>query len=206
VIGILDYGVGNVGAFLRIYHSNNIKAMAVSSPNDFDLTDKIILPGVGAFDSSMKKINSSGLRDPLDNFVLHHKKPILGVCIGMHMLGNFSEEGNLEGLNYINGHTKKITFSNEERPSILPHMGWNDIIVHKKDSIWTNINLEQGFYFLHSYHFVQEESELVLASSDYNNTKLTCAVKQNDIYGFQFHPEKSLSNGSNLLKNFAHII
>lgn len=203
MIGILDYGVGNVGAFLRIFHSNNIDAMPVKNPDDFNSINKLILPGVGSFDNSMNKLEVSGLRSELDNFVLNLKKPLLGVCIGMHMLGEKSEEGVLNGLGYINGAVKKIDFESSNQFTILPHMGWNDIIVKKNDSIWDNINLEQGFYFLHSYHFVAQRGEDILACSEYNSS-FTCAIRYKNIYGFQFHPEKSLSNGVNLLKNFAN--
>ena len=111
MIGVLDYGVGNVGAFLRIFHSQNIPAVRVNSSNSFHQVDKLVLPGVGAFDSAIGKLNSSGLRDSLDNFVLNLELPLLGVCIGMHMLGNCSEEGVDRGLCYIDGVTKKLSTS-----------------------------------------------------------------------------------------------
>jgi len=202
VIGILDYGVGNIEAFLKIYHSLNMAAIPVRSSSDFDSIDKIILPGVGSFDSAMEKLNNSGLRDTLDEFVINRDLPLLGVCIGMHMLGRSSEEGSMGGLSYISGHTEKISFIDSNITPLLPHMGWNNIITSRQDPIWKDVNLEQGFYFLHSYCFRVEDSEAIIGLSDYGS-RFPCAVKSGGVFGFQFHPEKSLTNGIQLLRNFA---
>ena len=202
MIGILDYGVGNVGAYLRIFYSQNISVIPIRSTNDFKLVDKIILPGVGSFDPAMRKLNNSGLRDALDRMVLLEHKPLLAVCIGMHMLGRSSEEGSLSGLGYIAGVTKKLPSSLMERQLILPHMGWNDIIMGRDEDIWEGISAAEGFYFLHSYAFCPDTTACVIGTSDYS-INFACAVKSSNIYGFQFHPEKSLSNGLRLLRNFA---
>ena len=202
MIGILDYGVGNVGAYLRIFHNQNIPVMPISSVSDFKVVDKIILPGVGAFDSAMTKLNESGLRDELDEMVLQRSKPILAVCIGMHMLGRDSEEGSMSGLGYIEGSTKKMGNASKDTVLMLPHMGWNEIDVVRDDDIWTGINNKQGFYFLHSYAFLPDAKESIIGSSLYGGN-FTCAVRSWNVYGFQFHPEKSLSNGLRLLRNFA---
>jgi glutamine amidotransferase len=202
MIGILDYGVGNVGAFLRIFHYQNIPVMPISSAKDFELVDKIILPGVGSFDTAMRKLNESGLRDVLDKKVLEEQKPLLAVCIGMHMLGNSSEEGSLPGLGYIAGVTKNLTNSINNKALILPHMGWNDILINTNVKIWNGIRASEGFYFLHSFVFCPDVSTTIIGNSNYG-ANFTCAVKSSNIYGFQFHPEKSLSNGLRLLKNFA---
>ena len=198
MIGILDYGIGNVGAFQRIFHSQNIKSISVNAPSDFKKISKIIIPGVGAFDGAMKALNESGLRDNLDRFALEQKRPVVGICIGMHMLGNHSEEGSLEGLGYIKGYTK-ILDRKSDMNILLPHMGWNDIIV-EKEKIWTGIDLQQGFYFLHSYCYIPEQQEDTIGKSEYSE-EFSCAVKSKSVYGFQFHPEKSLANGIQLLKN-----
>ena len=202
MIGILDYGVGNVGAYLRIFHSQNISVMPIKSATDFELVDKIILPGVGAFDSAMRKLNDSGLRDTLDEMVLKQSKPLLAVCIGMHMLGRHSEEGSLAGLGYIAGVTKALPHSVKNKSLMLPHMGWNEIGILRDDDLWTGINTREGFYFLHSYAFSPDCVEATIGTSDYG-ISFACAVKSSNIYGFQFHPEKSLSNGLRLLRNFA---
>ena len=202
MIGILDYGVGNVGAYLRIFHGPNIPVMPIRSVNDFELVDKIILPGVGSFDSAMRKLNSSGLRDALDHTVLKEHKPLLAVCIGMHMLGRCSEEGSLSGLSYIAGVTKKLPNSFKDKALTLPHMGWNDIVMVRDEDIWEGISAAEGFYFLHSYAFYPDTTVSKIGTSDYG-FNFVCAVRSSNIYGFQFHPEKSLSNGLRLLKNFA---
>lgn len=203
MIGILDYDIGNVGAFLRIFHSQNIEAISIKRPNDFCNVDKIVLPGVGAFDTAMDKLNNSGLRSDLDNFVLRQEKPILGVCIGMHMLGLSSDEGTAEGLGYINGRTIDMRTNDSSNPNILlPHMGWNDVSTLGDSSIWDNVDLEQGFYFLHSYTFKATDPQSVIGISNYHN-QIVSAVRSGNIYGFQFHPEKSLGNGIQLLTNFA---
>ena len=202
MIGVLDYGVGNVGAYLKIFHGQNIPVMPIRSPNDFQLVDKIILPGVGSFDSAMRKLNESGLRETLDHAVLKDHKPLLAVCIGMHMLGRSSEEGSLSGLGYIAGVTKKLTHSFTGKALILPHMGWNDIFMVQEVDIWEGISAPEGFYFLHSYGFCPDTITSIIGTS-YYGVDFACAVRLSNIYGFQFHPEKSLSNGLRLLRNFA---
>ena len=200
MIGILDYGVGNVGAFLRIFHNQNIKAIPIKVSKDFSKIDKLILPGVGSFDGAMSKLNNSGLRSELDKFVLENEKPLLGVCIGMHMLGLSSEEGSEKGLGYIKGHTVHI---GTKTPRVmLPHMGWNNITINSASPIWTDINLQEGFYFLHSFVFEALDQNSIFAVTTYHD-EIVCAVKNKNIYGFQFHPEKSLGNGIQLLTNFA---
>ena len=201
MIGILNYGVGNVGAYLKIFHSQDIPVMPIGSASDFRLVDKIILPGVGAFDSAMRKLNKSNLRDALDNAVLHEKKTLLAVCIGMHMLGDSSQEGSLSGLGYIAGFTKELTSPLKGESLKLPHMGWNEITI-KNEGIWKGINVTEGFYFLHSYAFYPDVEADIIGTCNYG-LNFSCAVKSSNIYGFQFHPEKSLSNGIRLLKNFA---
>ena len=204
MIGVLDYGVGNVGAFLRIFHGQNIPAMPIKVSSDFKSVDKLILPGVGAFDSAMSHLNNSGLRGELDKLVLEKKIPLLAVCIGMHMLGNSSEEGLSEGLGYIEGHTVKMPMYVNDSKVLLPHMGWNDINKKDDDAIWKDVNVREGFYFLHSYEFVPESKESEIGTSEYEHI-FACEVRLSNVYGFQFHPEKSLQNGINLLTNFASL-
>ena len=202
MIGILDYGVGNVGAYLRIFHSHNIPVKPIRSADDFKEAEKIILPGVGAFDSAMQQLNESGLREQLDSFVLERHKPLLAVCIGMHMLGRSSEEGELPGLGYIAGVTRRLSVRPKEKTMILPHMGWNDVEIDSKEFIWKGIRVKEGFYFLHSYAFVPDQTESTIGSSVYGY-RFSVGVRSGNVYGFQFHPEKSLLNGVTLLKNFA---
>jgi imidazole glycerol-phosphate synthase subunit HisH len=204
LIGVLDYGVGNVSAFLRAFYLNDVPAKAVSSPDDYESVSKLILPGVGAFDSAMGKLNNSGLRNKLDYLVMEENTPLLGVCIGMHMLGRASAEGNLDGLGYISGVTEKLQRKTNNEVMVLPHMGWNDVSVPREDDIWEGINLKEGFYFLHSYAFLPDQSNSTIGYSVYSES-FACAIRSSNVYGFQFHPEKSLSNGIKLLTNFAKL-
>ena len=187
-----------------MFYLSNISAKAISSPSDFESVSKIILPGVGAFDAAMGKLNNSGLRDKLDYLVMQENIPLLGVCIGMHMLGRSSSEGTLNGLGYISGITSKLEAKINNNRIVLPHMGWNEIYISNKNDIWNCIDLKKGFYFLHSYAFIPDQNNSIIGYSSYGK-KFACAIKSSNVYGFQFHPEKSLSNGIKLLTNFANI-
>ena len=201
MIGIINYGLGNVKAILNLYNYHNVQAKLISSKKDFDLIDRLILPGVGSFDNAIKLFNSSGMREVTEKMVFEKKMPLLGICVGMQMLGNNSEEGNQKGLSWINGDIKKIDFINEKLP--LPHLGWNKITLTKKSKILNGLD-NHYFYFLHSYYFFENEIDLKIATFEYQ-TKFTCAVNKDNIYGVQFHPEKSHSSGSDLLINFSKI-
>ena len=201
MIGIINYGLGNVKAILNLYNYHSIKAKLISTKKDFDLIDRLILPGVGSFDNAINLFNSSGMREETEKLVIGKKIPILGICVGMQMLGNNSEEGKQKGLSWINGNIKKINFFNEKLP--LPHLGWNKITTTKNSKILKGLN-NHYFYFLHSYFFSENENDLQIATFDYQS-KFTCAVNKDNIYGVQFHPEKSHSSGEELLINFSKI-
>tara|TARA_B110000259_G_C14034431_1_gene408546 strand:- start:6877 stop:7503 length:627 start_codon:yes stop_codon:yes gene_type:complete len=202
MISILDYGVGNLNAFCTIYKRLNIDVEIVSTAEAVLRSSHIILPGVGAFDTAMDKLNKSGMRDALDKAVYDKKTPILGVCIGMHMLGNSSEEGSEEGLGYIEGDVCSMGSIIVNEDYHLPHMGWNNITSDNENHpIWKDIDSSRGFYFLHSYFFKPKNKSSIFASCNYGND-FTCAIQEENIFGFQFHPEKSLNNGIHLLRNF----
>ena len=150
MIGIINYGLGNVKAILNLYNYHRIKAKLVSTIDDFDLIDRLILPGVGSFDNAINLFNESGMREKTEKLVLEKKIPFLGICVGMQILGNSSEEGKQKGLCWINGDIKKINFFNKKLP--LPHLGWNKISLTKNSKILKGLN-NQYFYFLHSYFF-----------------------------------------------------
>ena len=197
-ICIIDYQLGNIKAFKNIYDNLNISAEIVSKKEQFEGATHLILPGVGSFDWAISKLNKSGLRETLDNLVLKKKIPILGVCIGLHIMASKSEEGLLSGLNWIDGNVKK--FNND---NILPHMGWNQIKPFKNSMIFRDIkNLE--FYFLHSFYFKVKEENHILSVTEYNDV-FTSAINRDNIYGTQFHPEKSHQSGIKLLENFSKI-
>tara|TARA_B100000427_G_C15485160_1_gene584927 strand:+ start:389 stop:1006 length:618 start_codon:yes stop_codon:yes gene_type:complete len=205
MIGIISYGLGNINAFSNIYKSLDIPSIIVNKYEELDNVKKIILPGVGAFDDAMNKFNESGLRDPVEKMVLKNNIPLLGVCVGMQILGDSSDEGSQKGLGWINGKIKLIDTSNISHQTKLPHMGWNSIsIINNNDPLFNNINNGDRFYFLHSYYFKCKDNKQVIAESKYG-IDFSCAVKINNIYGVQFHPEKSLKNGIKLLYNFANI-
>ena len=202
MIGILNYGLGNVKAILNLYNYHRVKAKLINSKNDFDLVERLILPGVGSFDNAIKLFSLSGMRDEVEKFVLEKKMPILGICVGMQILGFRSEEGNENGLNWINGEIRKINFSHQKLP--LPHIGWNEVSLKLKDPLFENINDKRSFYFVHSYKF-QCDDEFVVATTNYGQN-INAAVQKGNVFGVQFHPERSQKKGLYLINNFVNYI
>lgn len=204
MIAIVDYGSGNIKAISNIYERLNIEVRVVDSPKGVDQASKIILPGVGAFDDSMVRLNQSGLREAIDRQVLENQVPVLGVCVGMQMMACKSEEGSEFGLGWFDS-SRVVRFDDSTIPHKpkLPHMGWNNARLVQENSIFSGVDEDKGFYFLHSYHFICEP-EHRLAVTDYG-MEFVSAVCMNNIFGFQFHPEKSHSNGVNIFKNFAEL-
>jgi imidazole glycerol-phosphate synthase subunit HisH len=203
MIGIVDYGLGNIRAFLNIYKNLNIPAITIRTADELSDADRIILPGVGSFDWAMERLNTSGMRDALDEVVLSKKRPVLGVCVGMQMLARRSEEGQLPGLGWIPAEVKRFDESGFTQKTHLPHMGWNDAAPRAVDSLFRNME-NPRFYFLHSYYFLPEDSEHILATTYYNG-EFACAIRARHVFGTQFHPEKSHQWGIQLLSNFAEI-
>ena len=204
MITIINYGSGNISAIANVYKRINVPYQIADKPGDVEGAEKIILPGVGAFDETMSILDQSGFRAALDKEVLINKVPVMGICVGMQILARRSEEGILPGLGWINGEVKKIDKSLIVQRPKVPHLGWNSIKVLKNTSLFEGIDTETGFYFLHSYYFDCFEKEDVLTETMYG-TNFASAVNHENIYGVQFHPEKSHQNGVNLLKNFAHL-
>ena len=204
MIAIIDYGSGNIQAIKNIYKKLKIECKFVSEPTQLNDVDKIILPGVGAFDEAMTQLNESGMREVLDLMVLEQKIPVLGVCVGMQIMAASSDEGKLDGLGWFDAQVKMFDESIIKHKPKLPHMGWNEIQPKNEHPIFTSIDVEKGFYFLHSYYFECNEDKDILASTFYGDI-FDCAVNKGNIFGFQFHPEKSHSNGINLFKNFAEL-
>ncbi len=201
MIGILDYGIGNIGSIKNMLHKTGERnVLFLKKPSDFDAVDKIILPGVGSFDRGMELLDESGLREALDENVLEKRKPVLGICLGMQMLGKASEEGCKPGLAYMDFYCKRFSFSD---PTIkIPHMGWDHVEINKPEScLLYEIKEKPRFYFVHSYHAVCADETDVLLSCDYGY-KFAAAVQRDNVYGTQFHPEKSHIFGLTLLKNF----
>ena len=201
MIAIVDYGLGNVRAFANVYKSLNIPARIVNQPIELKEINKVILPGVGAFDYAMHKLETSGIKEALEEKVLVHKVPVLGVCVGMQMLARSSEEGHLPGLGWIDGIVKKFDFSLIKNSTCVPHMGWNNVSPIKKNGLFQQLDRQSLFYFLHSYYFQCEKKADIIAVTDYGGV-FTSAVDSGNVFGVQFHPEKSHKYGLNLFRNF----
>lgn len=202
MIGILDYGLGNILAFVNVYKRLHNPARVVRRPADLAGVTKMILPGVGAFDHAMVLFNQSGLRPAVEELVFGRQVPIMGICVGMHMLADSSEEGKLPGLGWIKGKVTRISATGVSGAVRLPHMGWNDILVSGHPFLFRGLETDARFYFLHSYYFAADRVEDVLASVEYGN-RFTCAVGHGQVMGVQFHPEKSHRFGAKLLQNYA---
>jgi len=204
MIGIIDYGSGNVQAIATIYKNININYQVISKPEDLDKADKLILPGVGAFDATMQKLIDSGLKDKLNELVLDKKIPILGICVGLQVMGYKSDEGKLPGLGWIAGKVSRFDETKIKFKPKLPHMGWNTINDVQNHKLFEGIDHDFGFYFVHSFYFECEKEQNILTTSNYGG-EFTSSIYANHIFGTQFHPEKSHGNGVQLFKNFAEL-
>lgn len=204
MIKIVNYGSGNIQAILNIYKQLNINCFVANTPEELLGTTKLILPGVGSFDETMKQLMDSGFKKELDILVLEHKIPVMGICVGMQILAKRSDEGKLNGLGYIDAEVKKFDSSKILEKPHLPHMGWNSIEPTKNHKIFENIEFENGFYFLHTYYFSCHTEEDILARTNYSGN-FASAVNHHNVFGMQFHPEKSHHNGVQLFKNFANL-
>lgn len=204
MIAIVDYGSGNVAAIANIYKSLNVPHMVTSDCDELARADRFILPGVGAFDVTMRHLTDSGMFNLLNEQVLGLKKKVLGICVGMQVLAESSEEGELPGLGWIPGRVRKIDASLLPGNPKLPHMGWNSIHLKKESHMLNSVDVERGFYFLHSYYFDATNADDVSATVQYG-MEIPCAVERDNVFGMQFHPEKSHSNGVAVFRNFAEL-
>jgi glutamine amidotransferase len=203
VITLLDYGLGNIEAFVNIYKRLNFPVAVASTADQLANAEKIILPGVGSFDWAMARLEESGMRHCLDDLVRVKKRPVLGVCVGMQIMANCSEEGKLPGLGWIDAEVKRFEAGGFSQQTYLPHMGWNDVSPRDTECLFKGINTPR-FYFLHSYYFAPAKADDVGGVTDYNGY-FASAVRSGNVFGTQFHPEKSHQWGISLLKNFAEL-
>lgn len=202
MIHIVDYGLGNIGAFLTLYKRQNVPAVAVTTGDELAQADHILLPGVGSFDHAMQLLNASGMRETLDHMVKEKQVPVLGVCVGMQILGDASDEGRDAGLGWIPGRIRDLGGRGPAHQGLpLPHMGWNDIAPTRPIPLLKDI-ADPRYYFLHSFYFDNADPADSAATVGYGSD-FTCIVNRGNVWGVQFHPEKSHSFGMALLKNFA---
>ena len=204
MITIIDYGVGNVFAFQNVFKRLNIPSKIAKCENDLMGSSKLILPGVGHFDYAMSQLNNSGMRDRLDELVLTEKIPVIGICVGMQMMAKKSDEGTLDGLCWIDAYVKKFDEATINHHTKLPHMGWNDVKPNENHPLFRGLEQEAIFYFLHSFYFKCSNQENSISKTDYG-INFSSSVQHDNVYGVQFHPEKSHSYGERLLENFAKL-
>jgi glutamine amidotransferase len=201
MIVVVDYGMGNLASLLNIMKKIGVKALISSSISDIEKADKLVLPGVGAFDNGMKNLNDLGVLPVLSARVLQDKVPILGVCLGMQLFTKKSQEGTLPGLGWIDAETVRFKFEGESNKLKVPHMGWNIARPLHCNSLFQGLEKDARFYFVHSYHVMCNRDEDVLGRTHYGYDFVSAIQKEN-IMGTQFHPEKSHKFGKTLLKSF----
>jgi len=204
MLTIVDYGVGNLASIKNMLKKTGAEALISSDREDILAADKLILPGVGAFDTCVEKLQASGLLDAVNKKALEEKTPVLGVCVGLQLLMEGSEEGKLPGLGWIGG--RVIRFRQDQLPPQLkiPHMGWTDVEVCKPSGLFDNMYEDPRFYFVHSYHLQLEDREDALVEATYGYA-FVAGVQRGNIMGVQFHPEKSHKFGMKLLENFVNL-
>ncbi len=202
MIVVVDYGMGNLGSILNMLKKVGVKDAKVSSdPKDIEQANKLILPGVGAFDTGMQRLRETGLIGLLNEKVLKAKTPTLGVCLGMQLLTKVSEEGELPGLGWLDAETIRFRFDQKKTGLKIPHMGWNTVKVQREGTLFKDMYPEPRFYFVHSFHVVSHNPKDVLATTEYGYDFVS-VIQQGHIMAAQFHPEKSHKFGMKLYKNF----
>lgn len=201
-IVIIDYGMSNLGSITRALEECDADVLVSDNPEDLKKAEKIVLPGVGAFGDGMKSLNEKGWTKIIKEEVLGNKIPILGICLGMQLLASKGYEGGeFEGLNLIEGEVVKFIPVNNER---IPHVGWNEIMKTKENALFEGIKDNSDFYFVHSYHFKTKNEKDIISTTPYCGTFVSAVNKEN-IFGTQFHPEKSIPLGFQVLKNFINL-
>ncbi len=202
MIRIVDYGLGNIQAFLNMFKRLGIEASRACTSVELEDATKLILPGVGAFDHAMDLLNQSGMRGALDDMVLQQGVPVLGVCVGMQIMADGSDEGREPGLGWIPGRVRAFSRNPASASLPLPHMGWNDVMVPAGHPLFRDFGAMPRMYFLHSYYFDCEDQACVVATASYG-LDFACVVSAANVHGVQCHPEKRHHVGAQLLCNFA---
>ncbi len=202
-IVIVDYSMGNLNSVQKKLIQLNANVVISSDPIVIANADKLILPGVGHFEKAIEIMHQKGLWDVLNKSVLIDKKPILGICLGMQLMTKFSEEGNVDGLGWIDATVVRFQVQDSLKFKI-PHMGWNQIEIKKESSLMNGLTNQSEFYFVHSYHVKTDDKTIVLNETNYE-TNFVSAFENEHIFGVQYHPEKSHDSGKLLLNNFLGI-
>jgi glutamine amidotransferase len=202
MICIIDYNLGNPKSIKNMLDYLSIDSIISSDKSDFNKAERLILPGVGHFQHGMEQLEHLGLIKVLNKAVLEDKKPILGICLGMQLLTKHSEEGNIDGLGFIDGQTLKFNLDDSQLK--IPHMGWNTVQFKKESNLRNEIRPNPRYYFVHSYFVECNKQEDVFCSTDYGK-EFVSGFEHDNIFGLQFHPEKSHKYGMELLANFCKI-
>ncbi|PID94126.1 MAG: imidazole glycerol phosphate synthase subunit HisH [Bacteroidetes bacterium] len=202
MITIVDYGMGNLGSVFNMFKRIGVKSQISSDLSDIEKAEKLLLPGVGAFDNAMKRLNEYGLKEVLDYKALEQKVPIMGICLGMQLLTNSSEEGKEKGFGWIDAETLKFRFDKKELK--IPHMGWNTVVSSTPSALTEKLPEESRFYFVHSYYVKVKQPENAILKTNYG-LDFDSAIQRENIFGAQFHPEKSHKFGMKIFDNFAKI-
>ena len=206
-VTIVDYNSGNISSVINSFREvakDKVNIEVTSDLNKIKFSDKVVLPGQGSFKSCVDALNNiSGLVDGLNEFVIHHKKPLLGICVGLQMFADIGyEETETRGLGWISGKVSKI--DNQNGKYKLPHIGWNQINILKDSKIFKDIDNNAHMYFVHSYEFVPEDKNLISATTEYSSN-IVCSIEKDNIFGTQFHPEKSDKTGLKIIDNFINL-
>ncbi len=203
MIGIIDYGSGNITAIVNVLKRQGIEHLVVNSEEGICLADRYILPGVGHFQRVIDEIKRREFFLAFSDAILNQKKCVLGICVGMQVFADYSEEGGAEGLMWVPGKLKKFSSTAVNR---IPHMGWNSIsVAHDDHGLFDGVDLEKGFYFLHSYYYAPPQAACSIATAYYGEEFCCALTNGENIFGVQFHPEKSHGNGEILFRNFTEI-
>jgi glutamine amidotransferase len=199
MVTIIDYGMGNLRSVQKAFERIRVPARISSDISEILSADKLVLPGVGHFAQGIRNLKQKSLFNALNEAVIERKKPVLGICLGMQLMTEYSEEGNCEGFGWICAKTRRFTFSTNSLK--IPHMGWNNLSIKNFDSIFRGISSDNFFYFVHSYFISCTNESDILAETIYGSNFVSSFQKEN-IFGCQFHPEKSHDSGLLVLKNF----
>lgn len=201
MMAVVDYGVGNLGSIANMLRKAEVEHVVSADPSELARADRLVLPGVGAFDRAMEALDERGLHAVLDDLVLEREVPVLGICLGMQLLARSSEEGERRGLAWLDADVRRIVVPSDSGLKV-PHMGWNTIRATKRCALLPESPPVPRFYFVHSFHMVCDHSEDVAATANHGSD-LTAAVARGNVYGVQFHPEKSHRYGLELFSRFA---